>query len=138
MSSHKSKKDLKYLDKIAKKHLVNKTRYFRRNLHLNHKDTGIKIVRIRDNIEFFYNVKGLKELESTECFYIYHLDSSNLTKWVFNIKDSDMIYTDSKTNKVIAINEILSTYPDFINIWIGKKNLASFLNIKKGDVVFTR
>ncbi len=138
MQRLKSKEDLKYLDKLARKHLANKTEYFRRNLHVNHRSTDVRIIRIKTKNQYFYQVKGLKELDGLECFFIYHLSCDEINSWLLNVKDSDIVYTDTKTNRVVAINKHLGNLPDFVNIWILKRNAIAFLKITIGDIVFTR
>lgn len=138
MQRLKSKEDLRYLDKLARKHLANKTEYFRRNLHVNHHSTDVRIIRIKTKNQYFYQIKGLKELDGLECFFIYHLGSDEINSWLLNIRDSDIVYTDTKTNRVIAINKLDGKLPDFVNIWILKRNACAFLKITIGDIVFTR
>lgn len=138
MQRLKSKSEIKYLNKIARNSLSRKTIYFRRNLHINHKMTDVKIIRVKNKNDFFYGVKGLKELSGLECFYIHHLFSDDVNNWLLNVKDSDIIYTNTSNNKVIGINDRPKSMPDFINIWILKRNAVDYLKITIGDVVFTR
>lgn len=135
MSRTKSKKEIKYLTNIARNHIANKSKYFRRNLHLNHHETDVRIIRIKNSNQFLYEIKGLKELNGLECFFIYHIDSEAINNWMLNIRDSDIVFTDSKTNEVLDKNK---KYPDFVNIWILKKNAINYLKIKPGDILFTR
>lgn len=138
MERVKSKKAIAYYDNLAKNVFARKTKYFRRNAHLNHKETYLRILRIKSDEQFIDEVEGFKEIPRNISFLIYHFDSRLNKAKYFTVYNSDFIITDSRTNKIISINKQLKNYPDFINIWIVRKGTASFLQFKLDDVLFTR
>ncbi len=133
-----TKKEKKYHDQLAKSIFARKTKIFRRNVHLNHKETFLRILRIKTDDQFYDEVSGFKEIPRDLCFFIYHIDSRLNKDKYYSVYNSDYVITDSKTNKIISINEQPKNYPDFINVWIVRKNVASFLKLKINDILFTR
>ncbi|MBQ0045295.1 MAG: hypothetical protein KBS35_00180 [Mycoplasma sp.] len=133
-----TKKEIKYYEKLAKKVFARHTKYFHRNVHINHKETDIRIMRIKTDDQFYNEVSGFKEPPSNLCFYINHIDPLKNKDKYYNVKNSDYIITDSKTNRVVAINEQPKNYPNFFNVWIVRKNTASFLKVQLNDILFTR
>ncbi len=138
MKRLQSKKRSKYLDSIARKSLLKDRVHFRRNLHLNHQPTNIKIVRIKDDFDLLYKAKGLKEMDELECYYIYHIDIDFLPSWSLKVNDSEIVYTNSQTNEIVGINKEWKTKPDFVNVWILKQKMCEYLKINFGDIIFTR
>lgn len=138
MERLRTKKEMKYYDKLAKNVFARRTKYFHRNVHLNHKETYLKIIRIKTADQFYHEVSGFKEPPRDVCFYINHIDPLKNKDKFYSVKNSDYIITDSKTNKVVSINEQPKNYPNFFNVWIVRKNTASFLKIKLSDILFTR
>jgi len=138
MQRLKTKRNVAYLDHIGRRRLITKTKYFRRNLHLNNRDLGISILRIKNKQQFFEETKGLKEMDPNVCFFIYHIYYEDLTNWLLSSKDREVIITDSLTNKIIGFNNDVKNYPDFVNVWIVKQQTSAIQNFKIGDVLFTR
>ncbi|XQP55780.1 MAG: hypothetical protein ACOQNY_00050 [Mycoplasmoidaceae bacterium] len=138
MERLRTKKEIKFYDKLAKNVFARHSKYFRRNVHLNHEETYLQIIRIKNDEQFTNEIQGFNEPPRNICFFIYHIDPLlNRAKW-YNVKNSDYIITNSKTNRVIAINEQPKDNSDFFNVWIVRKNTVSFLNINIGDIFFTR
>jgi len=133
-----TKKDIEYLDSIGRRRLTTHTKYFRRNLHLNHKDLNIKILRIKNKQQFFEETKGFKEMNADVCFFLYHIYVDDLSNWLLKSRDKDIVITDSATNKIIDINQKNKNYPDFVNIWIVKSQIPTIYEFKIGDILFTR
>lgn len=138
MERLKTKKELKYYDKLAKKVFARKNKFFRRNVHINHKETYLRIIRIKNDEQFYYEVEGFKEITRDVCFFIYHINTIKKIKRYLSVYNTDFIITDSRTNKIIAINDEPKNYPDFINIWIARKNTINFIKVKLGDILFTK
>ncbi len=133
-----TKKERKYYDKLAKNVFVRKTKYFRRNVHLNHKETYLRILRITSDNQFHNEVQGFKEPPSDVCFFINHVDPYINKNKFYSVRNSDYIITNNRNNRVIAINEQPKNYPDFFNVWIVRKNTVNFLKIKINDILYTR
>lgn len=138
MSRLLTKNEKKYYENLPKIIFSRSNKFFRRNVHLNHKDTYIKIVRITNNQMFHDEVQGYKELPRNVCFYLNHVAKTKNNKMYFKVTNIDYVITDSRTNKVIAINQQINDLPDFFNIWILRKNVTHFLKLKIGDIFFTR
>lgn len=138
MGRRKTKKELQYYDDLAKHVFARKSKFFRRNLHLNHKETDLKIIRIKNDQDFYDEVEGFKEPPRNLCFFIHHIDPLLDKAKYYSVKNSDYIITNSRTNRVIAINQKLKNYPDFFNVWIVRKNTVNFLKINLNDILFTR
>ncbi len=133
-----TKKEKKYYDRLAKRVFARKTKFFRRNVHLNHKETYLRIIRIKNDSQFYDEVEGFVEIPRETCFFIHHVDSQLNKDKYYSVKNSDYIITDSQTNKVVAINKQPKNYPNFFNVWIVRKNTVNFLKIKLNDILFTR
>ncbi|MCQ3915396.1 MAG: hypothetical protein MJ195_01275 [Mycoplasmoidaceae bacterium] len=116
MERLRTKKETKYYEKLAKRVFARKTKYFRRNVHLNRKETYLKIIRIKNDDQFYHEIEGFKAIPSDICFYINHVSELTDKNKYYSVKDSDYIITDSRTNKVIAINDKPKKYPDFFNV----------------------
>lgn len=138
MERLKTKKENEYYDSLAKKVFARKDKYFRRNVHLNHKETYLKIIRIKTDEQFYDEVQGFEEPPRDTCFFIYHINPIKSKDKYYSVKNSDYIITDSRTNRVISINEKLKNYSNFFNVWIVRKNTVDFLKIKLNDIFFTR
>lgn len=138
MERRRSKKEIKFYDELAKSVFARKTKFFRRNVHLNHKETYLRIIRIKNDEQFFNEVEGFKEIPRDVCFYIYHISKEWNHGKYYKVYNSDYLITDSRTNKVIGINSKPKKYPDFVNIWIFRKHTTDFIKVKIGDILFTR
>lgn len=138
MERLRTKKETKYYEKLAKKVFARKTKYFRRNAHLNHKETYLRIMRIKDENQFYNEIEGFKGIPPEICFYINHVSQLTDKNRYYSIKDADYIITDNRTNRVIAINDKPKKYPDFFNVWIVRAKTVDYLKIKINDIFFTR
>ncbi|MCQ3908338.1 MAG: hypothetical protein MJ200_02005 [Mycoplasmoidaceae bacterium] len=116
MERLRTKKETKYYEKLAKNVFARKTKYFRRNVHLNHKETYLKILRIKSADDFLNEIEGFNSIPIDICFLIHHVNPLTNKNKYYSVKNSDYIITDYRTNKVISINSKLKNYPDFFNI----------------------
>ncbi|XQP54887.1 MAG: hypothetical protein ACOQNV_01995 [Mycoplasmoidaceae bacterium] len=138
MERLRTKKETKYYDKLAKNVFARKTKYFRRNVHLNHKETYLKILRIKNDDQFLNEVEGFNSIPSDICFFIHHVSQLTDKNKYYSVRDSDYLITDSRTNKVLSINGKPKNYPDFFNVWIVRSKTLDYLKVKINDTFFTR
>lgn len=138
MNRLRSKSEEKYFDRLSKNVLKRESKYFRRNVHVNHIDTDLQILKIKNDKQFDIEISGFTSLPSDVCFLFHHIDPFVLPHKIFEIADSDIIITNCKTNKIIAFNEEIKNYPEFINIWVVKKNTIDYMDLDIGDIFFTR
>lgn len=138
MNRLRSKKETKYYDQLAKNIFARKTKFFRRNVHLNHKETYLKIIRIKNDEQFYDEIMGFKQLPREVCFLVHHINPLNDKDKYYKVRNSDFIITNSRTNRVLAMNQRIKNYSDFFNVWIVRSKTTKFLNIKINDIVFTR
>ena len=135
------KQDIKYLTKLNQRVLARKTNFFRRNLHINKKETNIRIQIYQSMEDFRLAFEGFKDFPELISYLLIGQTKKNL----ISIKsDVEVIITDWKTNKVIyLIKDNLNNFKldgsiSSYNLWVVKKGTINFYDIKLNDIVFTR
>lgn len=135
----------RWLNKALFNSEIRKNIFFRRNLHINGKETNIKICRVKTWDDLYIKKEGFNDkwVINNIVFFLYHQQGQYIVKNIQKIKthNCDIVVTDSSTNKIISfypkLNNLLQS-DNFYNVWIFEKDKSVFLNLKNDDIVFTR
>lgn len=123
---------------------IRKNIYFRRNLHINNKETNIKICHIKSWNDLYEKKEGFDDKWAINniVFFLYHQTRQQIVSNISKIKtyNCDIVFTSTKTNQIISFYPYLDKLESnaFYNVWFFEKNKKVFLNLKNKDIVFTR
>lgn len=128
------------IEKIAKKSLLNKQKYYHRNLYINNKPTNIKIIKINSEQELLEQVAAKKNFDLNTIFLYCHKWYINtfLFRTKFEIIYCDSFYTVLKIDKNMDKYKNIECPDKTFNIWICKPGFSLFNKIQIGSQVSTK
>lgn len=136
------KQDLKYISKLNQRVLSRKSQFFKRNLHINGKETDVKIHRCKNAECFKLAIEGYKTLPEKIAFLLIHQTKEKIMTFR---NDAEVILTNYRDNKVIELDQVdncnfnfdVKKMPSY-NIWVVKSGTIAFYNIKLNDIIYVR
>lgn len=127
-------------EKIAKKSLLNKQKYFHRNLYINNNLTKIKIIKINSEQELLEQVAPKKIFE-LDTIYLYGRKwyiNTFLFRSRFEIIYCDAFYKVLKIDKNMDKSKNIECPEKTFNIWICRTGFCFFNKIEVGCQVSTK
>lgn len=127
-------------EKIAKKSLLRKQKFYHRNLFINNNPTNIKVIKIK-SFEELIEIVAAKKIFENDVVYLY------AHKWDINVSlfrsKFDIIYCDSFFNVIkvdidVDKNKNIECPQETFNIWICKSGFCVYNQIGINSQVNTK